>query len=48
MRNKMLKKLAITLINNKIFQIVGVVFVAAFSLGFLSGRDYGIQLDHKE
>ena len=49
MRNKMLKKLAITLINNKIFQIVGVVFVAAFSLGFLSGAitEYSLTTKNK-
>ena len=49
MKNKMLKKLAITLINNKIFQIVGVVFVAAFSLGFLSGAitEYSLTTKNK-
>ncbi len=37
MKTEILKKLAVMLIDNKIFQIVGVVFIAAFTLGFLSG-----------
>ena len=49
MKNKFLKKLAITLINNKIFQIVGVVFIAAFTLGFLSGAitEYSLTTKNK-
>lgn len=37
MKTKLLKKMAIMLIDNKIFQVVGVLLIAAFTLGFLSG-----------
>ena len=49
MKTKILKKLAITLIDNKIFQIVGVVFIAAFTLGFLSGAitEYSLTTKNK-
>ena len=49
MKNEILKKLAATLIDNKIFQIVGVVFIAAFTLGFLSGAitEYSLTTKNK-
>lgn len=49
MKNEMLKKLAATLIDSKIFQIVGVVFIAAFTLGFLSGAitEYSLTTKNK-
>ena len=49
MKNKFLKKLAITLIDSKIFKIVGVVFIAAFTLGFLSGAitEYSLTTKNK-
>ena len=49
MKTEILKKLATTLIDNKIFQIVGVVFIAAFTLGFLSGAitEYSLTTKNK-
>ena len=49
MKKEILKKLAATLIDNKIFQIVGVVFIAAFTLGFLSGAitEYSLTTKNK-
>ena len=47
MKKEILKKLATTLIDNKIFQIVGVVFIVAFTLGFLSGAVTEFSLTEK-
>ena len=49
MKNEMLKKMVATLTDSKIFQIVGVVFIAAFTLGFLSGAitEYSLTTKNK-
>ena len=44
MKTNLLKKLAVMLIDNKIVQIVAVVFIAAFTLGFFVGRDVEFSL----
>lgn len=37
MKRTLLKKLAVMMIDNKIFQIVGVIFIAGLTLGFFTG-----------
>lgn len=44
MKRKILKEIAVMLIDNKIVQIVAVVFIAAFTLGFFVGRDVEFSL----
>ena len=49
MKTKLLKKLAIMLIDNKIFQVVGVLLIAAFTLGFIAGTvtEYSLTTKNK-
>ena len=49
MKTELLKKLAVMLIDNRLFQIAGVIFIAAFTLGFLSGAitEYSLTTKNK-
>ena len=49
MKTNLLKKVAIMLIDNKIFQIVGVLLIAAFTLGFGIGAvtEYSLTTKNK-
>lgn len=49
MKNKILKKLAVMLIENKFFQIIGVVLIATFTLGFITGTitEYSLTTKNK-